>query len=582
MRPTMGLSGLLLFLVTVPMFWVETEGCVCTLWGEPHVVQFDGNYFHHTGICEYVVARDECSANGTWTFLVTAKMIEVNSPIVSMVYSVRIETADAVIDMSWGYGNIGVSGSGFSTQYIGPNVVIEFSTLNLIVKWDFKQTLVVEVGTQYLNNTCGLCGFYNGDPTDDFEKGPACTVPGSPPPPPLLNGLTTNKFEFGNSWWVDETTPPPHICCEFGIDIVERAMQDANAVQTCTDIFVVFDQCFPDTGIRDFYFEACVVDMFFGNDDAIWRGITVRSTNLYCCACGHYVLDWNPFNNDKPDCGPNGYYVACGPPEQNTCQYLLTGVSPPATPVAPGCVCDAGYYLKDDSCVLPAECGCVYQGVYYEEGAILLDNPCISYLVCTSNSMVRHLLNCDQDPKATCPVVGGKVICVCPFGTFDLHGDGSECVYCEFFGPRWTHLDLAISPNCYYFSKRERDFESAREYCENHHGMLVKIENHQENQMIWMQIRGKKNTNSWIGMKIDHSVSPRLEYWIDQPGVQAMYTNFANGEPNNHNGNEDCVQIYRKNGKWNDQRCSKVIKWICEIQMFPPFWIGIQLQLPPP
>ncbi|KAL5017495.1 hypothetical protein ScPMuIL_007084 [Solemya velum] len=77
---------------------------VCTLWGEPHVVQFDGNYFHHTGICEYVVARDQCSTNRTWTFLVTAKMIEVNSPIVSMVFSVKIETADAVIDMGWGYG----------------------------------------------------------------------------------------------------------------------------------------------------------------------------------------------------------------------------------------------------------------------------------------------------------------------------------------------------------------------------------------------------------------------------------------------------------------------------------------------
>ncbi|KAL5017496.1 hypothetical protein ScPMuIL_007085 [Solemya velum] len=146
-------------------------------------------------------------------------------------------------------------------------------------------------------------------------------------------------------------------------------------------------------------------------------------------------------------------------------------VSPPATPVAPGCVCDAGFYLKDDSCVPPAECGCLYQGVYYEEGAILVDDPCISYLVCTSNSMVRHWLNCDQDPKATCPVVDGKVICVCPFGTFDLHGDGSECVYCEFFGPRWTHLDLAISPNCYYFSKRERDFDGAQAYCANHHGM---------------------------------------------------------------------------------------------------------------
>ncbi|KAL5014113.1 hypothetical protein ScPMuIL_008383 [Solemya velum] len=128
MRPTMGLSGLLLFLVTAPMFWVETEGGgihkpgVCTLWGEPHVVTFDGKYYHHTGICEYVVARDQCSTNGTWTFLVTAKMIQVNRPVISRVFFVKVETDDAVIDMGWGFGNIGVWGFGFLIQYIGPDV----------------------------------------------------------------------------------------------------------------------------------------------------------------------------------------------------------------------------------------------------------------------------------------------------------------------------------------------------------------------------------------------------------------------------------------------------------------------------
>ena len=43
------------------------------------------------------------------------------------------------------------------------------------------------------------------------------------------------------------------------------------------------------------------------------------------------------------------------------------------------------------------------------------------------------------------------------------------------------------------------------------------------------------------------------------------YTNWAPGEPNQINGEEDCLTIYpRKGYHWNDAQCDKSMNYICE------------------
>ena len=38
-----------------------------------------------------------------------------------------------------------------------------------------------------------------------------------------------------------------------------------------------------------------------------------------------------------------------------------------------------------------------------------------------------------------------------------------------------------------------------------------------------------------------------------------MYENFREGEPNNFEGDEDCV--YKRHGYWNDDACSKNMEY---------------------
>jgi len=44
------------------------------------------------------------------------------------------------------------------------------------------------------------------------------------------------------------------------------------------------------------------------------------------------------------------------------------------------------------------------------------------------------------------------------------------------------------------------------------------------------------------------------------------YTNWNNGEPNNHGGYESCVNIWpRYNYRWNDEECMLKSCFVCEL-----------------
>ena len=48
-------------------------------------------------------------------------------------------------------------------------------------------------------------------------------------------------------------------------------------------------------------------------------------------------------------------------------------------------------------------------------------------------------------------------------------------------------------------------------------------------------------------------------------GRRLSYMNWAVSEPNNW-GNEDCLNIYRDSGKWNDVPCDRPLPSVCEIE----------------
>ncbi|XP_027025082.2 macrophage mannose receptor 1b [Tachysurus fulvidraco] len=71
---------------------------------------------------------------------------------------------------------------------------------------------------------------------------------------------------------------------------------------------------------------------------------------------------------------------------------------------------------------------------------------------------------------------------------------------------------------------------------------------------------------AWIGYSIQ---DPSVGYvWSD--GSSTAYENWQEGEPNNYNNVENCVEMsyswWRKNGEWNDLRCEDRKDWFCQIR----------------
>lgn len=73
------------------------------------------------------------------------------------------------------------------------------------------------------------------------------------------------------------------------------------------------------------------------------------------------------------------------------------------------------------------------------------------------------------------------------------------------------------------------------------------------------------NDGWWIGGK---RVDGELK-WQGSPGVWygMSYTNWYYGQPDNYQGDEDCVQIVKNETPpygWNDNKCDEKMAFICE------------------
>ena len=101
---------------------------------------------------------------------------------------------------------------------------------------------------------------------------------------------------------------------------------------------------------------------------------------------------------------------------------------------------------------------------------------------------------------------------------------------------------------------------SAKVWCEQMgpKSNLVQIETEAESDYL---IGKFGDAYSWIGAT-DSEEEGKFR-WVD--GSSVAFSNWNTGEPNNSNGNEDCVHIYGGHrNKWNDKNCAHRLPFICE------------------
>ncbi|XP_013385293.1 perlucin-like [Lingula anatina] len=123
---------------------------------------------------------------------------------------------------------------------------------------------------------------------------------------------------------------------------------------------------------------------------------------------------------------------------------------------------------------------------------------------------------------------------------------------------------VELGGSCYYISTAKKTWLQAQEYCQSLSANLATITSKAENEMIaanlpdsvpywWIGANDRENEGRWV--------------WV-ATNATLTFTNWfrPDDEPNNLNGNEDCVVIYYKeyNNKWNDASCITNTEFVCE------------------
>uniref|UniRef100_A0A3B3S381 C-type lectin domain-containing protein n=1 Tax=Paramormyrops kingsleyae TaxID=1676925 RepID=A0A3B3S381_9TELE len=106
---------------------------------------------------------------------------------------------------------------------------------------------------------------------------------------------------------------------------------------------------------------------------------------------------------------------------------------------------------------------------------------------------------------------------------------------------------------CYKPFTDQKTWHAARTSCRKLGADLVSL----------LSLKEQITSDMWIGL---NDLEIQGYQWSD--GSFVSHTNWGYGEPNNHEGREDCVEMVTTNNGsswWNDLNCDAHQDWICMI-----------------
>ncbi|NP_001100604.2 zonadhesin precursor [Rattus norvegicus] len=165
---------------------------------------------------------------------------------------------------------------------------------------------------------------------------------------------------------------------------------------------------------------------------------TIHCTNFQC-PLGTYCKDIEDGNTNctkiSLQCPPHSLYTHCLPSCLPSCsdpEGLCGGtIQKVASTCREGCVCEPGYVLRNDKCVLKIECDCEdAHGVLIPADTIWINRGCTQ----------------------TCTCMGGAIQCQnfkCPLDTYckDIEDGNSNCTNIELHCPAHSHYSNCL-PHC--------------------------------------------------------------------------------------------------------------------------------------
>nr|XP_019946686.1 PREDICTED: IgGFc-binding protein-like [Paralichthys olivaceus] len=380
-----------------------TSYATCQASGDPHYRTFDKRRFDFQGTCTYILSQ---LTKGSDQDLVPFQVLVQNEnrgrkKTVSYTKSVSLHV----------FGNLTISMSRASPRKILVNsrsVNLPYSMedgklsmfrrgyfgivtthFGLTLRFNWNSHVSLNLPSSYSTATSGLCGNYNGKRDDDLLKPDGTQA--------------ENIHVFGDSWKTGEDPGctndcPGGKCPECKPALLSRYKQKRYC-GVIANKKGPFRQCHSKLDHTP-YLTDCVFDlcMYQGHTSALCNSLIAFSTA--CQDVGAEVESWRTEQFCPPLCGQNSHYELCAAPCQLTCSGLVAPEGcDESTPCTEGCVCDDGFMLSHDKCVPLAECGCQYEGEYYQNRQVFYPGEsCNTRCVCSDSGEV------ECNPKFQCSV----------------------------------------------------------------------------------------------------------------------------------------------------------------------------------
>ncbi|XP_062273741.1 mucin-5AC-like [Scomber scombrus] len=385
------------------------NGQVCSTWGNFHYKTFDGDVFQLHSDCNYVLTSLCKSSYNDFNIQIRRQDAGGHTPINNIV----MKLDGTVVELS--KGSVVIDDKPVILPFSQAGVLIQetptyikiTAKLGLVAIWNKEDSFLVEIDQKYRNQTCGLCGDFNGIQLyNEFYS----------------HGVKIAPMDFANFWKMDG---PTESCSDFTLESTEGCN---NMKPVCEDILtgVAFNSCHSLLDVASFT-SACVADLCHcmkdkdEQADASCLCNTLSEFSRQCVHAGGKPQNWRNKALCWKSCPYNMEYKECGSPCSDTCS------NPEASHTCEdhcidGCFCPAGMVLDDlngKGCVPLSKCSCRYNSKIYGPGESYSSN--CKKCVCQSGQWKCTEENC----PGTCSVEGGAHINTFDGKVYTFHGDCS-------------------------------------------------------------------------------------------------------------------------------------------------------------